>query len=420
MKIVGIVLTLCALTQAALALPEETLDLLCPAGADAKKASPLRAKLKAIEKGIDAVDKKGKSALILAAEEGNRLAVCYLVANGADVTLKDKTGKSAADYTRQAALRELLTHSKDTSDGPAVSHEQQEREALNKGLTTPEARTERLWKLAVTPRSLSEIAFLLSLGVELNAPGPGGKRLAEHPGLTPEYLAFLVRRGYNPAAAEPPVALRGDMAAPLVRLLLALGLQPSTAEPADALWAALFADDAKAVTKLTAANAELLRTRTEDGRPLLALAQSAAMVGALTKAGADASAEGLIGGIIDRYAVDPRSAEVFSALLKAGAPLPQDALLALCKTGRADARTLRALLSAGADANAADAEGNTALHLLLIHNAEPALLPDAVKALAKAGANTKAKNSSGKSPEALAKAMGREDILKSMKKAAAK
>lgn len=422
MKFAGIILTLCALTQAAIALPEQTLDLLCPMSADAKKTTALRTKLKTLEKGLDAADKKGKTALILAAEEGNRLAICYLVARGANVSLRDKSGKSAADYIRRAALRELLAACIDTTSGPAISHEQREREALANGLTTPESRQQQLRKLATTPGSLPDISTLLAMNVDLNATGADGKALVNLPGITPEYMAFFVRRGYNPAykAQNSLPTLRGDMTAPMAQLLLALGVQPDTANAKEALWAALFADDVPALQALLAADKELINTRTEDDRPLLALAQSAGMVSALVKAGADAQEDGLVSSIISRAATDPRSAGALGAMIKAGAALPQDALPLLCRTGYADARSLHTLLSAGADATAADAEGNTPLHLLLIHNATPALLTDAVKTLLKAGANTKVKNNSGKSPEQLAKSMGREDLLKLMKKSAAK
>lgn len=420
----GIILSMCALSQVAFALPEETLDILCPAvkkttAPRSVQATALRSMLKGLEKGIDAVDKKGKTALILAAETGNRLAVCYLVASGADVTLRDKDGKSAEDYTRSAALRELLGQSRDISGGPAISHEQLEREALGKGLSSPESRAERLYKLAVTPRSLGEIPFLLALGVDLNTPGPNGKSLAELRGLTPEYLAFFVRRGYNPAAATPPISLRGDMAAPLAKLLLALDVKPANGDEMSTLWAALFADDAAAVAKMMAKNSALITTRTEDSRPLLALAQSAAMVQTLIKAGADATAEGLLDDIFSRYAETPCNAAAVATLIKAGAAMPQEALLTLCKAGCTDAALLRDVAKSVENVNAADDNGNTALHLLLINGTEPDTLASAVSVLIKAGANPKVKNAKGDTPGALAKSMGRDDILKRMKKAVA-
>ncbi len=62
-----------------------------------KRANSLLKKLKTIEKGgdVNAVDKHGQTALMHAAAQGNRLAVCWLVAKGADATIKSKKGKTA-------------------------------------------------------------------------------------------------------------------------------------------------------------------------------------------------------------------------------------------------------------------------------------------------------------------------------------
>ena len=416
MKIAGYILMLCAVVQVGLALPDSTVNLLCPAAGE-KKANPLRSKLKSLSKNLDVPDSKGKTALMLAAEADNRLAVCYLVSQGVDVTLKDKDGKTAVDYTRNPALRELLTAAKGKTGGPAVPEEELRRRAQQEGLSDVAARNARLWQLAARPGSLAEIAELMLLEVDLNAPGPNNTKLASLPGLSPEYLAYFVRRGYT---IEPGVKssslLHGDMNAVLARLLLALGLEANTSDFRAMLWSSLFEDDVPALEALADEEEALTKTRLSDNRSLLALAQSAAMVKALVQAGADPAEPALLSDILARGATDPRSADVVQALLEAGAPLAKNMLPILCSKGNADARTIRVLTKAGADAKAVDDDGNTLLHLVLLNKAAQHSAADALRSLIKAGANPKAKNKEGQSALQLAKTMARDDLVKAMSK----
>ena len=102
-------------------VPQQGVELLFPAGTgkqakgaklskEQKRAASLLKKLKAIEKGgdINAVDKLGQTALMHAAARGNRLAVCWLVAKGADASIKSKSGKTAGDLSR-GELSDFLT-----------------------------------------------------------------------------------------------------------------------------------------------------------------------------------------------------------------------------------------------------------------------------------------------------------------------
>lgn len=424
MRIHGVIWTFCVAAQVAMGLTEMELGLLCPSGAGQKKAAALRARLKSMDKGVNAADAKGKTLLMLAAEQDNRVAVCYLVARGADVTAKDKAGKRAQDYTHSASLRELLEACArlGAGGGPAVSHEQRERQALQMGLTTPEARQERLFRLAERPGMYEEINEIIRLGADVNQPGPNGRTLEGVPGLTPEYLAYFVCRGYVllPASEGQSSPFSGELAAPMGRLLLALGVRPAQADKEGMLWAALFGDDAGEVKELLSDNEGLIRTRTKDGRSLLAQAQSAAMVQALIAAGADAKEPGLLAGILSRSAADPRDAGVLGELLAAGAELPKDALLSFCKIGSGDAGVVKALLKAGADPKAKDDEGNTLLHLLMLNKHAAASAADSCKALLKAGANPKAKNNGGRSALTFAKDIGREDLAKILSKTSPK
>ena len=58
---------------------------------------------------IDDEDNRGRTALMIAAELNHQAAADLLLARGADKSLRDKQGKSAADLTSLTALREKLT-----------------------------------------------------------------------------------------------------------------------------------------------------------------------------------------------------------------------------------------------------------------------------------------------------------------------
>jgi ankyrin repeat protein len=58
---------------------------------------------------IDDRDARGRTALMIAAEGGHAEIAAFLLARGADPSLKDKTGKRAADLTILSSLRERLT-----------------------------------------------------------------------------------------------------------------------------------------------------------------------------------------------------------------------------------------------------------------------------------------------------------------------
>ena len=57
---------------------------------------------------LNAPNKQGMTPLMVAASRNHRLAVCWLIAKGADVKAKNKDGKTAYELTSDIRLRELL------------------------------------------------------------------------------------------------------------------------------------------------------------------------------------------------------------------------------------------------------------------------------------------------------------------------
>ena len=248
-SVLAYLLAYSASMQSALGAPKKSaktpvpaaVELLCPAGddkaEDAKKRTKLCKMLQNIARGgkIDAVDKKGQTALMYAAELNERLAVCWLVAKGADVTLKDKDGKSAQDLAHTIAQRELLD---------------------------------------------------LSAQTPANAAGA----LTLNDSTTPEQIALMVRRGgdVNTSDAESWV-MKQESTSP-ARLLLALGLKGSG--DSFPLYSAIIHNDVKKVEKLLKANPKLKETP-KDTPGLLSYAQSGEMVRTLVAAGAVATIKDL-------------------------------------------------------------------------------------------------------------------------------
>ena len=73
-----------------------------------------------IERGatVDAADNRGRTALMIAAERGDAVAVETLMMHGADRNLRDKRGKSALDLAGNVAVREKLASHSDAFTAP--------------------------------------------------------------------------------------------------------------------------------------------------------------------------------------------------------------------------------------------------------------------------------------------------------------
>ena len=57
---------------------------------------------------LDAVDNRGRTALMIAAEDGHASLVDLLLTRGADPKLRDREGRSALDLAANASVRERL------------------------------------------------------------------------------------------------------------------------------------------------------------------------------------------------------------------------------------------------------------------------------------------------------------------------
>ena len=87
--------------------------LMWAAGADEKvaEADAVKVVTNLLDAGahVDDWDARGRTALMIAAEGGHAEIANLLIAHGADVSLKDRGGKAAADLTTVSSLRERLT-----------------------------------------------------------------------------------------------------------------------------------------------------------------------------------------------------------------------------------------------------------------------------------------------------------------------
>lgn len=432
-------------------------QLVCPApakegkkaDAEQKKVAALLKRLQAFEKKPNEGDAKGQTLLMAAAAANQRLLVCYLIARGADVDVADKEGKTAIDYARSSALRELIGACRSATGEPALFAEERQRRAELMGMGDAESRRTRIWQLAGKPGSLKSIVDLIRHDTEVDGTNAEGVALLQVPKLSPEYAAYFVRNGYDLSTKgkDGSGLITARTTAPTARLLLALGWQPEETDASSLLLAALFADDTAEVKRLLKEHPELLSPG-KDAFPLLGLALSGRMVHTLHDAGAPPPVTGLLDLLIAESAENPRNASVVKALLDIGAACKKNILLSLCARGSADVEIARLFLATGEVVGADDfgtalhhaaARGCTAMvKLLLAHEMNPnttnkhgdtpllcvlkspdkasaADQVDTVKALIKGGANPKIKDQEGLSPLQIAKAAGRDDLVKALK-----
>ena len=195
-------------------------------GKEAKQAATLAKMLKAIQGGgnIDATDAKGQTALMYAASLGNRTAVCWLVAKGADATLKAKSGKTAADCARDTRSRELLELCAREKE-PQSEEDQYYYSCIDKAQTPVE-----LGEVPLDPWifSLTECAARLRAGADAQTML---SRVFTSRGMySAERVAYIVRQGYDVTKLQKDGIFESSRLLSIndetLRLILALGFKP--------------------------------------------------------------------------------------------------------------------------------------------------------------------------------------------------
>ena len=357
-------------------LPQQGVELLFPAGTgkqakgaklskEQKKAASLLKKLKAIEKGgnVNAVDKFGQTALMHAAAADNRLAVCWLVAKGADVTLKSKKGKTARDYSTTIAVRELLRLT--ATEKTALTKEQDKEYELVKDRSSAGLHAE--FKRAIP--YVSDVAVLLKLGkVDLNAPDADGALVLAYKDISAESAAYCIRHGADVhkrnGKGEP--VLVGNTPDDVALLLLSLGLKSDETKPAElpaSFLSAVYTNDCGKVKALTTNHPDLAKKVRSS---IILSARSAEMAHSLIDAGADYKECWYNGGVCKTRlcaVLCGTPAPVIKVLIDAGA-VPDDRWEPEIGLAR-DAATVEVLIAAGQSPNGKDKRGKTALEIAL-------------------------------------------------------
>ena len=349
------------------AVPPQGVELLFPAGTgkqakdaklskEQKKAAALLQKLKAIEEGgdVNAVDKLGQTALMHAAAQNNRLAVCWLVAKGADASIKSKKGKVAGDLLNQYRERQgeefesnwsgALLHACEAK--PLTSEEKQRIGspdaaaivAAFHGSGSPDGKS--------FPKAIQMLQSVDSLkNVPLNITGDTGAVSC--------MIALMVRKGVNlktDVAANSPL-LDGKVDADgrdTLRLAISLGLdpEPQKMEPKSLMRYALLMNNNELLKQCIEKNPELA-----NDEQLLDFPFSAKTASMLLKMGKlDLTNQTTVEKVTHQtlYAGD---AEKLRILLKAGLKIDKNKMLQEAIDDRDCSGVIPALLDAGADPN---------------------------------------------------------------------
>ena len=322
---------------------------------------------------LNSPNKQGMSPLMIAASRNHRLAVCWLIAKGADVKAKNKDGKTAYELTSDIRLRELLRLCAE------------EKEPLNErdAEWTKKVGAEKLRASLQGGDAiyLSHVSRNWKVGADIKRK-EGGRQVLAAAHIPPESVAFLVRQGCD-------VNARNDDGSPVIsvntpsesiRLMLALGLKLDTSKEPEqkaAICALVAADAVKEVKKALKEHADLVDQRGDEKTAtaalflafsdylsgtlypvnLLSLAQSAEMVKALIEAGVDPKQGTHNFSNTLAYAVwSHQPAPVVKALIKAlgaDAKLNGDGkIMPSLLFWAQDTATARLLIEAGADPNA--------------------------------------------------------------------
>ena len=419
-------------------VPQQGVELLFPAGTGKqakgaklskkqKKAAFLLQKLKAIEEGgdINAVDKLGQTALMHAAAQDNRLAVCWLVAKGADATIRNKKGKTAAELAKDKQIQEFLTVISRMNE--PLNEEEKEISVRfftkeNEGaMASPTnfrpSRSASLW-----PCTLTELGVLLrnpQVKIESDSWWTSDSDALKE--LTPEIMATYLQRGALDISSKDvkgeSVWISQELNPAPITLACSLGISPPQS-PEKKLLVAFASNNTALVEQLikeapTLINSPFVRQRgkLKDPLPLLFFASSKKMIDLLYKLGINDSdkvtdeegkihahrRELVIQELIKRVPTENMD-DVLSCLKEHGWQLPDGCLHHIIGVGGYRAalteseREKKALsfIKAGANPNARDVGGRTPLFW-----AED---PQVVSALIQAGADVNAKDNGGETP----------------------
>ena len=259
--------------------------MLCPAANKAKNAqekrqAALQKKLLEIAKGgdINAVDKNGQTALMYAAAQDNRLAVCWLVAKGADVMCRDAKKKTALDYTTDPNIGELLVVCTRQKKKVTIEEEKEMNHVCSYGNRT---LREVIFEHQHMYSPLYEVSVAQKMGVDMS--GTHKDKLVVQGDISPEIYAFLVRTGYDVNAKDENGETVLNIKTPpnLAQLMLALDMKLNPENAEQVILEALHRDDAEGVVEALKKKPELL----ENAEQIIAAAKSGKMVRALIEAG---------------------------------------------------------------------------------------------------------------------------------------
>ena len=347
--------------------PQQGVELLFPAGTgkqakraklskEQKRAASLLKKLKTIEKGgdVNAVDKHGQTALMHAAAQNNRLAVCWLVAKGADATKKSQKGKTAAELAKDKSLQTFLEECC-VDKRPLSAEEKKQLQADEYVVLSEDFLNELIRKCDDSPEDLKLIGKLLRWGCS----GKGCSLVQE-----PLLASLLSRHGLDLATkGESGVGGYLDLKPEMARLLLALGIKVGKGDALSQAQIAMLLDDADTLRKIVKEQPDLVNDR-HKAACLIACLGTPETLQVLIEAGldpkltADDGEGGKTSFIKDVLFGERRSAAGIRALTAAGTPLPvrkdQTNILTDYLRGEYpfDPDLVDALIEAGVDVNA--------------------------------------------------------------------
>lgn len=328
-------------------------------------------KMRAIEAGgdINAANKKGQTALMIAAYLNHRLAIAWLVAKGADVNALSKEGRTARQYTSCLPARELLRLTAAETRPPS-------QEEMSRCFSTVPDAIEARKMLPQAVSRVEKLSLLLARAGKMSAeelnellPSEG-----EPTELSPESLALLVRRGLEikPGTVLPTRDLTKGEAAETQQLLMALGAATTATStpPAQLLAAALLRGDHAAARNLVSEHPELLHER-----GIMRAVRTDADLQTLISAGLDptetwerpsSAGTDTLTWLHEAVHTNP---EVVLSLLQAGCPLPsyandENILHELLRDERTSdspevQQMVASLVNAGADPHACSPSGQT-------------------------------------------------------------